>query len=109
MFEFPRHLLSLLRCSSDAGELICNEIQSGNIGVIEGTLHCSKCSEQYYIANGIVRLLKAARTAETLHKMNLRDSQYSATPLNFVPLDSSFRSILFDAIEIPRIFGCLNR
>jgi hypothetical protein len=52
MFEFPRHLLSLLRCSSDADELICNEIQSGNIGVIEGTLRCSKCSEQYYITMG---------------------------------------------------------
>jgi uncharacterized protein YbaR (Trm112 family) len=77
MFEFPRHLLSLLRCSSDAGELICNEIQSGNIGVFEGTLRCSKCLEQYYITNGIARLLKAVKTVETLHEMNLRDTEYN--------------------------------
>ena len=107
VFEFPRHLLPLLRCSSDASELICKEIQGGNIGVIEGILHCSKCSEQYRITNGIACLLKAAKTAETLHEMNLRDSEYKRMPLEFVPPEraraeaSSWRSILSDAIEIP--------
>jgi SAM-dependent methyltransferase len=111
MFEFPRHLLPLLRCSHDAGELVCKEIQSGDIGLIESTLHCSKCSEQYRINNVIACLLKAAKTAETLHEMNLKDLEYKAMPLEFVPPDSSWRSKLSDAIEIPphlRMLELLN-
>ena len=61
VFEFPRHLLRLLRCGQDAGELTCEEVQGGNIGVIEGTLRCSKCSEEYRINNGIACLLKGTR------------------------------------------------
>lgn len=86
--------------------------------MIEGTLHCSKCSEQYRFTNGIACLLKAAKTAETLHEMNLRDSEYKRMPLEFVPPEraraeaSSWRSILSDAIEIPphlRMLEPLNR
>jgi uncharacterized protein YbaR (Trm112 family) len=110
-FEFPRHLLPLLRCSQDAGELVCHEEQGGNVGVIEGTLCCSKCSEEYRIDNGIACLLKVAKTQEILHEMNLLDSQYKAMPVEFVALEYNWRSELYDAIEIPpnmQMLGPLN-
>ena len=62
MFEFPRHLLALLRCSQDGGELICTEAQSGSIGVIEGTLRCRTCSEEYRITKVSRALQQASQT-----------------------------------------------
>jgi uncharacterized protein YbaR (Trm112 family) len=99
--EFPRHLLRLLRCSRDAGEMTCEEVKRGNIGVIEGILRCSECSEEYHINNGIACLLKGTQTSEILHEMNLKDLEYKAMPVEFVPPATSWRSELYDAIEIP--------
>lgn len=99
--EFPRHLVPLLRCSRDSGELICTEVRSGDVGLIEATLRCGMCLEEYYIDNGIACLLKGARTPEHLHEMTLKDSEYKAMPDVFVPQTSSWRSEFSDAIEIP--------
>ncbi len=99
--EFPRHMLHLLRCGRDSGELVCEEARGGNAGVIDGTLRCSTCSEEYRIDNGIACLLNAAKTPEILHEMTLKDREYKAMPTEFVPPAVAWRSEIYDAIEIP--------
>lgn len=111
--EFPRHLVPVLRCSRDSGELICREVRrSGDIGLIDAVLRCSTCSEEYYIDNGIACLLKGAMTSESLHEMTLRDLEYKEMSEAFVPpTDDWWRSEYLDAIEIPphmRELGPLN-
>ncbi len=98
--EFPRKFLTLLRCSRDAGELIvAEERKIGEVGLIEATLRCQKCSSEYSIENGIARLMTNSLSAETQHEIALKDADYEIE--NFVAETDDWRSEYMDALEIP--------
>lgn len=107
--EFPRHLLPLLRCSRDAGQLsLCQEFRSGAVGVIDASLRCTECSAEYPIENGIARLMTDALTPETEHEIALKDQEYAAMPDIFEPPPSGWRSEYGDRIEIPQHLDALE-
>lgn len=50
-------LLEILRCPLDHGELLLEaEVEQGD-DIVEGTLTCQRCSEQYPIKGSIPRML----------------------------------------------------
>jgi SAM-dependent methyltransferase len=101
--EFPHHLLHLLRCTRDAGNLIlAAELQSGPIGVVQGLLKCTSCNAEYSIEDGIARLMHGDLTREDQQEMAMRDSQNAQLPIgSFIPPPSGWRSLLSDLLEIP--------
>jgi len=100
--EFPRRMLPLLRCSRDAGQLsICREYRSGTIGLIDATLRCSACSQEYSVENGVVRLLPKSLTPETQHEMAIKSSEYEQLPDTFESPSHGWRSEYSDYIEVP--------
>jgi len=99
---FPRKFLPLLRCIRDSGQLsICREARSDDDAIVEGSMRCVECSQEYPIENGVVRLMTDALTQETQHEILLKDEEYEAMPEVFVPPASGWRSIFADQIEIP--------
>jgi len=100
--EFPRDMLSLLRCSRDAGELsLVRESRGGQLGVIEGTLRCAVCSAEYPIESGIARMMTSEVTAEDEHEIALKNEEYQAMAVEFVAPPSNWRSEFNDLIEVP--------
>jgi SAM-dependent methyltransferase len=99
---FPRKFLQLLRCVRDGGQLsVCQEVHGDDVGICDGNLRCVKCSHEYPIENGIVRLMTETLTQETEHEIVLKDQEYEAMPDTFVPPSSGWRSEFADQIEIP--------
>ena len=77
VFEYPGAMIGLIRCSRDGGELVSSATaESGPTGVIQGSLRCAKCATEFFIRDGIVRLLPESLTGENQHEMELRDSEY---------------------------------
>jgi SAM-dependent methyltransferase len=112
--EFPRHMLSWIRCSRDSGELRVFGIpEEGDIGFLNATLRCASCAAEYVIVDGIARLLTPSLSAENQHEMALRDSEYERNaPGAFIPPSSGWRSEFSDSIEVaPHMdaMGELNR
>ena len=105
--EFPRGLLPLLRCSRDAGEFsVCQEKRSGDSGVIDGILRCTRCSAEYRIEDGIARLRTDAVTPELEHEIALMDQDYKSRPDTLVTPDLRGPAALWpaaykDLIEVP--------
>src|SRR5690242_7326088 len=108
--EFPRGLLTLLRCSHDAGSLIlAAELQSGPVGIVQGILTCTTCAAEYPIEDGIARLMHGPLTRENDQEMALRDGQNTQLPLGpFVPPPFGWRSLLSDLLEIPQHLDALK-
>ena len=107
---FPCGLLPLLRCSRDAGALIlAAELETGHVGIIQGTIKCTTCAAEYSIEDGIVRLMHGALTRENDQEMSLRDSQNThLLPGSFVPPPFGWRSLLSDLLEIPQHLDALQ-
>ena len=108
--EFPCGLLPLLRCSRDAGAMIlAAELETGHVGIIQGTMKCTTCAAEYSIEDGIVRLMHGALTRENDQEMSLRDSQNThLLPGSFVPPPFGWRSLLSDLLEIPQHLDALQ-
>jgi uncharacterized protein YbaR (Trm112 family)/ubiquinone/menaquinone biosynthesis C-methylase UbiE len=101
---FPRNMLTLLRCSYDAGNLTVVQETEGNAeGLREATLRCATCSAQYRIEEGIARLLVSSLSAEDQHEMAIRDTiDYDCSTIGpFVPPSIGWRSVLSDRLEVP--------
>src|SRR3984957_4124195 len=99
---FPRKFLPLLRCVRDAGQLsICREAQGDGDAIVDGSMRCVECSQEYPIENGVVRLMTDTMTQETQHEILLKDEEYQAMPETFTPPTSGWRSEFADRIEIP--------
>ena len=110
MTEFPRDLLPLLRCSSDAAALkLTDEVRSGEIGIIQGRLRCTRCGLTYRIEDGIARMLREEHLShEDRHEIAIRDIEYGCTDGEpFVPPEASWRSELSDLVEIPALLRML--
>ncbi len=102
--EFPRHFLTLLRCSRDAGPLVLvAEVESGAVGLVHALLRCAVCASEYRIEDGIANLMSDTLTSEDQHEIATRDSQHSSLQRGpFVPPASGWRSHLSDLLEIPQ-------
>ncbi len=106
---FPRHLLPLLRCVQDSSQLlVCHEVQSDKAGITDGSLRCTKCSREYAIHDGIVRLITEALTGETKHEIALKDQEYDTMPEVFTAPVDGWRSELLDRIEVPPHLAALQ-
>ena len=102
--QFPRDMLSLLRCNRDAGELmLAKELRVDKDGVLDAVLRCGICGSEFRIEDGIARLLPDQLTAEDEHEMSIRDAiDYDCTnPRPFVPPPDGWRSVLSDMLEVP--------
>ena len=101
--EFPRDMVALLRCSRDGGQLeLSAETSSGEIGIIEAKLQCAECSTEYFIQDGIARLLIRPLSYEIEHEMAIIDADHATIePGPFVPPPMGWRSELSDLLEIP--------
>src|SRR6266581_4783502 len=108
--EFPCGLLPLLRCARDASTLIlAAELETGPVGIIQGTMKCTTCAAEYSIEDGIVRLMHRALTRENDQEMSMRDSQNTYLPPGpFVPPPFGWRSLLSDLLEIPQHLDALQ-
>jgi len=78
--EFPRDLLSLLRCSRDAGTLDSAERRGTETGVIEARLKCVTCGAEFQVEGGIARMMIGELTEEDEHEIAIRQQDYSAAP-----------------------------
>jgi SAM-dependent methyltransferase len=73
---FPAEMIPLLRCRSDAQELVLEAEGSTAAHVVQGTLSCPVCLTTYRIENGIVRLLQGVSLdAESENERGHRDSE----------------------------------
>jgi SAM-dependent methyltransferase len=101
-YGFPRNLLPLLRCVRDEGELSISRESSGDeFGLVQATIRCLSCAQEYPVENGIVRMMADDLTWESQHEIALKDREYDAMPDKFVPPSSGWRSRFADLIEIP--------
>jgi SAM-dependent methyltransferase len=99
---FPRKFLPLLRCIRDSGELLVSHEATGDRdAIVDGSIRCVACFQEYPIENGIVRLMTESLTDETQHEITLKDEEYEAMPEVFTPPASGWRSEFADRIEIP--------
>ena len=99
---FPRKFLPLLRCIRDSGELLVSHEACGDRdAIVDGSIRCVACSQEYPIEHGIVRLMTESLTQETKHEIALKDEEYEAMPEVFTPPASGWRSEFADRIEIP--------
>jgi ubiquinone/menaquinone biosynthesis C-methylase UbiE/uncharacterized protein YbaR (Trm112 family) len=101
---FPRDMVSLLRCNSDAGELaIAQELRGDGDDVLNAVLRCKICGADFTIEDGIARLLPKQLSAEDRNEMSIRDAiDYDCTdPGPFVPPSEGWRSVLSDMLEVP--------
>jgi SAM-dependent methyltransferase len=99
---FPRSMLPLLRCLLDGDELRVEKETLGNKMVIaDGILRCVKCSCDYRIESGIVRLMAKTLTQESEHEIGLKDHEYEAMPDIFSSPTEGWRSEFSDGVEIP--------
>lgn len=102
LIGFPRHMVSLLRCVGDGGELSLAQGASGSESVIvAGRLRCLTCSREYAIRDGIACMAPQQLSEESQHEIRLKDLEYEAMPDVFVPASSGWRSNFVDRIEIP--------
>jgi len=100
--EFPRHILPLLRCRVDGGELILKEQSAvGSSGLTDGFLSCSRCRTEYRIESGILRMLPGDLSGENTHEIECKNQEYLAMSESFVSFPIGWRSELKDRIEIP--------
>jgi SAM-dependent methyltransferase len=102
--QFPRDMVSLLRCNNDAGELaIAKEFRGGGDGILNAVLSCQTCGAEYGIEDGIALLLPHRLRPEDKHEMSIRDAiDYDCTnPGPFVPPTEGWRSVLSDMLEVP--------
>src|SRR6202521_2093966 len=103
--QFPRDMVSLLRCNKDRGELaIAKELRGDGDGVLDAVLRCKSCRAEFRIEDGIARLLPNQLSPEDKHEMNIRDTiDYDFTnPVPFVPPPEGWRSALSDMLEVPQ-------
>lgn len=99
---FPRKFLPLLRCVRDAGQLsICREAQGDGDAIVDGSMRCVECSQEYPIENGVARLMTDTLTQETQQEIALKDQEYEAMPETFTAPAFGWRSEFADRIEIP--------
>ena len=106
---FPRDFLPLLRCAIDASELsICREERSDEFTLADGSIRCVKCSREYRIEDGIVRLMPVSLTDEDLHEIALRDREYESIPDAAVARTPDWRSEFIDRTEIPPHLSALQ-
>jgi SAM-dependent methyltransferase len=99
---FPRKFLPLLRCVRDAGQLsVFSEARGDGNAIVDGSMRCVECSQEYPVENGVVRLMTGTLTQETEHEILLKDEEYEAMPEIFTPPTSGWRSEFADRIEIP--------
>jgi SAM-dependent methyltransferase len=101
---FPRDMVPLLRCNSDAGELaVAEALRCDGDAVWDAILRCKICGAEFRIEEGIARLLPNHLTPEDQHEMNIRDTiDYVCTnPGPFVPPPEGWRSVLSDMLEVP--------
>jgi len=101
---FPRDMVPLLRCNTDAGELaLAEELRAAADGVFDAVLRCKICRDEYRIADGIALLLPDQLSSEARHEMGIRDTiDYDCrNPSPFVPPPDGWRSLLSDILEVP--------
>ncbi|HXJ06257.1 MAG TPA: class I SAM-dependent methyltransferase [Candidatus Acidoferrum sp.] len=102
--HFPRDMITLLRCNTDAGELtLAEELRADADGVLDAVLRCKTCGADFRIEDGIACLLPAKLSSEASHEMRIRDTiDYDCTnPRPFVPPPDGWRSLLSDLLEVP--------
>jgi SAM-dependent methyltransferase len=102
--HFPRDMVPLLRCNTDAGELtLAEELRTDADGVLDAVLRCKICRAEYRIADGIALLLPGQLSSEASHEMRIRDTiDYRCTNSSpFVPPPDGWRSLLSDILEVP--------
>ena len=78
--HFPRDMVPLLRCNTDAGELtLAEELRTDADGVLDAVLRCKICRAEYRIADGIALLLPGQLSSEARHEMRIRDDRHHCT------------------------------
>ncbi|HLZ43409.1 MAG TPA: hypothetical protein VKQ11_20750, partial [Candidatus Sulfotelmatobacter sp.] len=93
--HFPRDMVPLLRCNTDAGELsLAEELRADADGILNAVLRCKICGADYRIEDGIACLLPDQLSSEARHEMRIRDTiDYDCTnPSPFVPPSEGWRS-----------------
>jgi len=104
VLHFPRDMVPLLRCNTDAGELaLAEELRADADGVLDAVLRCKICGADFRIEDGIACLLPDKLSSEARHEMHIRDTiDYHCTnPTPFVPPPDGWRSLLSDTLEVP--------
>ena len=102
--HFPREMVPLLRCNTDAGELVLiEELRADADGLLDAVLRCKICGADFRIEEGIACLLPDQLSSEAWHEMRIRDTiDYDCTnPSPFVPPPDGWRSLLSDMLEVP--------
>ena len=109
--HFPRDMVPLLRCNTDAGELsLAEELRADADGILNAVLRCKICGADYRIEDGIACLLPDQLSSEARHEMRIRDTiDYDCTnPSPFVPPSEGWRSVLSDRLEVPAHLDALQ-